>query len=171
MPFAASWSFPSGSATRICLQWRRFRRCGFDPGLWRSLGEEHGNSLQYSCLENPMDRGSWWTTVRRITKSWTWLKQRSMHAISWMDLEIIILKWNKLDRERHISNGNTYMWNLKKKKWCRWNLSTEQKQIYGLKGQACGYQVGKVWGGMNWGWNWHMHTTICKPYNQQGPTE
>ena len=41
------------------------------PGLGRSPGEESGNPLQYSCLENPMDRGgAWWATVHRISKSW-----------------------------------------------------------------------------------------------------
>ena len=39
----------------------------------RALGGRHGTSLQYSCLENPMDRGSWHTTVHRVTKNWTWL--------------------------------------------------------------------------------------------------
>ena len=38
------------------------------------------NPLQYSCLENPMDRGAWWATVHRVAKSWTWLKGLSMHA-------------------------------------------------------------------------------------------
>ena len=33
-----------------------------------------GNPFQYSCLENPMDRGAWWVTVNRVTKSWTGLK-------------------------------------------------------------------------------------------------
>ena len=33
------------------------------PGLGQSPGEGHGNSFQYSCLENPMDRGAWWATV------------------------------------------------------------------------------------------------------------
>ena len=37
-------------------------------GLGRSLGV--GNPLQYSCLENPMDRGAWWATVQGVTKSW-----------------------------------------------------------------------------------------------------
>ena len=41
------------------------------PGLEKSPGEEHGNSLQYSCLENPMDRGAWQATVHRVAKSWT----------------------------------------------------------------------------------------------------
>ena len=44
------------------------------PGLGRFLGEGNGNPLQYSCLKNPMDRGAWWATVHRITKSWTRLK-------------------------------------------------------------------------------------------------
>ena len=41
------------------------------PGLGRSLGGEHGNPLQDSCLENPMDRGAWWATVHRVRKSQT----------------------------------------------------------------------------------------------------
>ena len=43
------------------------------PGLGRSPGEGNGYPLQYSCLENPMDRGAWWATVHGITQSWTWL--------------------------------------------------------------------------------------------------
>ena len=41
------------------------------PGLGRSPGGEHGNPLQYSCLENPMDRGAWWATVHGVAKSQT----------------------------------------------------------------------------------------------------
>ena len=41
------------------------------PGLGRSPGGEHGNPLQYSCLENPTGRGAWWATVHRVTKSQT----------------------------------------------------------------------------------------------------
>ena len=40
------------------------------PGLGRSPGEGHGNPLQHSFLENPMDRGAWWATVHRVPKSW-----------------------------------------------------------------------------------------------------
>ena len=43
------------------------------PGLGRSPGEGHGNPLQYSCLENPMDGGACRATVRREVKSQTWL--------------------------------------------------------------------------------------------------
>ena len=44
---------------------------GSIPGLGRSPGEGNGNPLQYSCLENPMDRGAWWATVHRVAKSRT----------------------------------------------------------------------------------------------------
>ena len=50
------------------------------PALGRSRGGGNGNPPQYSCLENPMDRGAWWATVRRVAKSQTWLKRLSMHA-------------------------------------------------------------------------------------------
>ena len=41
------------------------------PGLGRSPGEGNGNPLQYSCLENPMDRGAWWAAVYGFAKSQT----------------------------------------------------------------------------------------------------
>ena len=44
------------------------------PGSERSPGEGHGNPLQYSCLENPMDRGVWQATVHRVAKSRTQIK-------------------------------------------------------------------------------------------------
>ena len=40
---------------------------GLIPGLVKSPGGGHGNALQYSCLENPMDKGAWWAIVDRVT--------------------------------------------------------------------------------------------------------
>ena len=54
------------------------RHAGSIPGSGRSLGGGHDNPLQYSCLENPMDRGAWPATVHRVTKSRTLLKQLSL---------------------------------------------------------------------------------------------
>ena len=51
------------------------------PGSGRSPGGGHSYPLQYSCLENPVDRGAWWATVHRVTKSWTQLQQLSTHSI------------------------------------------------------------------------------------------
>ena len=43
---------------------------GLIPGFGRSPGEGNGNQLQYSCLGNPMDRGTWRATVHRVAESW-----------------------------------------------------------------------------------------------------
>ena len=48
-------------------------------GLGRSAEGWHGNPLQYSCLENPMERGAWRVMVHRVTQSLTQLKQLSVH--------------------------------------------------------------------------------------------
>ena len=46
---------------------------GSIPGSGRSPGGGNGNPLQYSCPENPMDRGAWWVEVHGVTQSWTGL--------------------------------------------------------------------------------------------------
>jgi len=53
------------------------RDVGSSPGLGRSPGGGHGNPLQYSCLENPMDRGAWWATIHGVAKSQKGLKRLS----------------------------------------------------------------------------------------------
>ena len=54
-------------------EWGDSGDTGSIPGSGRSPGEGHGNPLQHSFLGNPMDRGAWWATVCRVTKSWTQL--------------------------------------------------------------------------------------------------
>ena len=53
------------------------RDMGSIPGSGKTPGGGHGNPLQYSCLENPMDRGTWQAIVYRVAKSW---KRLSMHS-------------------------------------------------------------------------------------------
>ena len=63
---------------------------GLIPGLGRSPGEGNGNPLQYSCLENPMDRRAWWATVHGIAKSRTRLSDFAFTFFSlhlWFDIE------------------------------------------------------------------------------------
>ena len=59
------------------------RDMGSIPGLGRSPGGGPGNPLQYSCLENSMDRGAWWATVHGIAKSQTGLKQLIIMLGDW----------------------------------------------------------------------------------------
>ena len=58
---------------------------GSISGWGRSLAGGHGNSLQYSCLENPMGRGAWWAGVRRVAKNWTGLEQLSARCFLGQD--------------------------------------------------------------------------------------
>ena len=78
------WGFPgSASGKEPACQGRRTKRPkrtkGSIPGLGRSSRGEHGNPLHCSCLENPMDRGFWWTAVPTVSQGQTRLKQLSMH--------------------------------------------------------------------------------------------
>ena len=74
------------------------RDVGSIPGSERSSGGSNGNPLQHSCLENPMDRGGWWATVHRVTKSLTWLKRLSMHTHTHMNIHTLLwmLKYPKM---------------------------------------------------------------------------
>ena len=56
------------------------RDVGLISGSGRSPGGGNGNPLQYFGLENPVDRGAWWATVHRASKSWTLLKRLNMRA-------------------------------------------------------------------------------------------
>ena len=67
----------------------------FDPGMGRFFGEGLGNPPQYSCLENPMDRGACWAIVHSVAKSWTQLMELIMHLTSWQGLG------DNLSWERH----------------------------------------------------------------------
>ena len=65
-------SFPDSSANKgYACNVRDTRDTGSFPCLGRAPGGGNGNSLQYSCLKNPMDREAWQATVQRISKSWT----------------------------------------------------------------------------------------------------
>ena len=65
------------SGKESTCQCRRHRSCSFDPLVGKIPWRRNGNPLQYSCLKTPMDRGAWWATVHRVTKSQT---QLSMHT-------------------------------------------------------------------------------------------
>ena len=68
------------SGKETTCQCRRPKRQDLIPGLGRSPGGGHSNPLWYSCLENPMDRGTWWPTVHIVTKSQRRLKGLRMYA-------------------------------------------------------------------------------------------
>ena len=80
-PYVGIWDFPGGTDCKEpTCQCGDVRVAGSIPGLGRSPGGGHGNPLQYSCLENPMDRGAWWATVHGVAQSWTRQKWLSVHS-------------------------------------------------------------------------------------------
>ena len=92
-------------------QCRRYKNASLISRSGRSPGGRQGNPLWYSCLKNPMDRGAWWATVHRFTKSQSWLKQFSTRA------RTILIEWNK--------NNMTISIDAKKKIW--------QTSFFGVK--------------------------------------
>ena len=67
--YTCIWGFPGGSDSKACTC--SIGDLGLIPGLGRSPEEGNGYSLQYSCLENSVDRGAWWTIVHGVLKSQT----------------------------------------------------------------------------------------------------
>ena len=92
--------------------------------MGRSPGGGHGNPLQYSCLENPMDRGAWWATVHGIAKTQTQLKQLSTHAHIKVYKGKRLLFWRKTIRERLHTRGVL-------KEWCH-EIRLKRNVDYGL---------------------------------------
>ena len=76
--------FPGG-ARNLLVSAGNIRDMGSIPGLGRFPEVGHGNQLQFSCLENPMNRGAWWVTVHRFAKNWTQLKQLNMNVPFFLD--------------------------------------------------------------------------------------
>ena len=70
----------SANGKEPACQCRRHKRHRFNPWVGKILWIGNGNPLQYSCLENPMDREAWWAAVQRVTNSWIRLKQLSRQA-------------------------------------------------------------------------------------------
>ena len=92
-PVKANMGFPDGSADEESTC--NAGDAGSVPGLGRSPGEGHGNPLQCSCLENPMDRGPWQATVYGVTKSPRRLKRLSTYARNVKFPEFNVLNFRK----------------------------------------------------------------------------
>ena len=80
---------PQGNAGDI-------RDTGLIPGSGRSPGKGHGNTFQYSCLENPMDKGDFQATVHNVSKSRTQLKRLSTNTRNLIK-SILVKKKKKLE--------------------------------------------------------------------------
>ena len=106
---------------------------GSIPGLGRSPGEGNGNPFQYSCLENPMDRGAWQAIVHGVAISWTWLSecQRTGAFELWC--------WRRLLRVPWIARRSNESILKEISPWC-----SSERMMLKLKLQYFGRLTGKV---------------------------
>ena len=92
LQFYCLWGFPGSLDSKASIV-PNAGDLGLIPGSGRVPGEGNGNPLQYSCLENPMDRGAWWATVHGVTESWTRLSDfSSLHFITYTEENSATLK-------------------------------------------------------------------------------
>ena len=73
------------------------RDAGLIPGLGRYPGDGHGNPRQYSCLEKPMGRGAWWTSLHVVAKKWTWLSDLAPTHLKGLRLVLILFFFSPKD--------------------------------------------------------------------------
>ena len=97
----------------------KVRNTGSIPGLGRSPGGGHGNPLQYSCLENSTDKGAWWATVHRVTKSQTRLKRLSMHDVK-SRTKWVKTQWQDVLSPRLNEWSRSEKWGLTLQLWKVW---------------------------------------------------
>ena len=83
------------------------------------LGEGNGNPLQYSCLENPLDRGAWWSAVHKVTQSWTQLKRHSSSSRQHIKKQRHYFANKGMSSQGYgFSIGHIWMWELEyKESW------------------------------------------------------
>ena len=140
MPFSATWmeleSFSGGSVIKNLPV--NAGDTGSTPGLGKSPGERNNSPLLYSCLENPMDRGAWWTTVHGVAKSRTQLSNWACAHTS-IDLESILSEVSQKENEKYqviLLIGGIQSVTQR-------NLFLRQKQTHRCREQTCDYQRGK----------------------------
>ena len=121
------------------------RDTGLNPGFGRSLGGRHGNPLQYSCLENPTDRGAWWVTIHRVTKSRTRMKPFITHAQCDLYGQLFGLCWDVLC-------GNCSIWASLRKSW---TSVTHQGRLFKEKLVENLWRPGTLWEWQVVGFSWN----------------
>ena len=95
-----SLDFPSGAVGKeSACQCRRCKRGGCDPGLGRTPREGTGNTLHYSCLENPTDRGAWWAQSMGLQRDrYNWA-----HTHALLNVNLYFSKINVRSRQYFIT--------------------------------------------------------------------
>ena len=86
------WTEEPGGLHGVTQSWTQLKRLS----MHACIREGNGNPLQYSCLENPRDRGAWWAAVYGVTQSWTQLKRLSSSSSSSSEVRGLPRMWEPL---------------------------------------------------------------------------
>ena len=122
------------------------RDAGSIPGSERSPGEGNGNPLQYSCLENPMDRGAWWATVHGVTKRHHWSDLAHTHVTDYIFTWFLVNLYSLSSHQKAYFIRGTLLhslfyiwffirWQVQSKRWV--NMA-EMDEWVGLAGSGKG---------------------------------
>ena len=118
-------SFPGGtSGQELACQCRICKRCRFSPWSGRSPGGRHGNPLQYSCLENPMDRGAWQATGHGVAKSWTQLNDLAHMHVLYSQYTAALFKVH-----RYRISAVSLLYSLLRRWWKMWDFVSDSHQL------------------------------------------
>ena len=94
--------------------------------LYSIYGEGNGNPLQYSCLENPRDRGAWWAAICGVAQSWTWLKRLSSSSSTpSIYLRLFLLKCWKISERTQIAVAL----NMQAKQWTNFDITRSSSSL------------------------------------------
>ena len=112
------WYYRLGASlmAQWVLQCRKHQTRWLDHGSGRSPGERIGNLLQFPCLKNPMDRGAWWATVQRVTKSQTQLStaQTNCYRGNFMCMSVCSFPYTQafmwIQMHMHIESPKETIW-------------------------------------------------------------
>ena len=139
--------FPGGSVVKICLPIQEMQKIRVHsiPRWGRSPGGGHGNPLQYSCLENPIDRGAWWATADGVSKEWD--RTESSHtllttiAMLYITSSYVFLNYC-FSQSLGIWLTSPYQQEFMTKEWT-WNWKICSLHLYGRTGHSSALPRGR----------------------------
>ena len=145
------------------------RDAGFIPGSGRSPGGGYGSPLQFSCLENSMDRGAWWATIHRVVRSWTRVKWLSTSPAPFVK-RLLFLRCTPSASLLKISWLHGWPLNYAGSPICGFVFFFFNSKYYSPTWSMVGWMAGMIdrWGGYRQQWIQRTNYKLCVDFQLQG---